>query len=53
MGWIRQRQGPADLPQPLRSCPLRTENRCRLGLLVDRAHGHYLARWLSYAADAI
>lgn len=25
----------------------------RFGLLVDRAHGHYLARWLSYAADAI
>ncbi len=23
------------------------------GLLVDRANGHYLARWLSYAADAI
>ena len=22
-------------------------------LLVDRANGHYLARWLSYAADAI
>lgn len=24
-----------------------------VGLLVDRANGHYLARWLSYAADAI
>jgi heterotetrameric sarcosine oxidase gamma subunit len=24
-----------------------------LGLLVDRANAHYLARWLSYAADAI
>lgn len=24
----------------------------RFGLLVDRAHGHYLARWLSYAAEA-
>ena len=24
----------------------------RAGLLVDRANGHYLARWLSYAADA-
>ncbi|MCA0243425.1 MAG: hypothetical protein LCI02_21495 [Proteobacteria bacterium] len=23
------------------------------GLLVDRAHGHYLAHWLSYAAGAI
>lgn len=23
------------------------------GLLVDRANGHYLARWLSYAADAL
>jgi len=24
-----------------------------IGLLVDRANGHYLARWLGYAADAI
>jgi heterotetrameric sarcosine oxidase gamma subunit len=24
----------------------------RVGLLVDRANDHYLARWLSYAADA-
>ena len=23
------------------------------GLLIDRANGHYLARWLSYAADRI
>jgi heterotetrameric sarcosine oxidase gamma subunit len=23
------------------------------GLLVDRANGHYLARWLSYAADGL
>lgn len=25
----------------------------RVGLLVDRANDHYLARWLSYAAEAI
>lgn len=25
----------------------------RVGLVVDRANGHYLARWLSYAADAM
>lgn len=25
----------------------------RAGLLVDRANGHYLARWLSHAADGI
>ena len=25
----------------------------RVGLLVDRANEHYLARWLSYAADAV
>lgn len=25
----------------------------RAGLLIDRANGHYLAQWLSYAADGI
>jgi heterotetrameric sarcosine oxidase gamma subunit len=25
----------------------------RAGLLIDRANGHYLARWLSHAADGI
>jgi heterotetrameric sarcosine oxidase gamma subunit len=25
----------------------------RAGLLIDRANGHYLARWLSYTADGI
>ncbi len=25
----------------------------RAGLLIDRANGHYLAQWLSYAADRI
>jgi hypothetical protein len=25
----------------------------RAGLLIDRANGHYLARWLSYAVGGI